>query len=139
MFLDAVAVVARELVSRARRIAAFLVRSIGAVTIEVADPREGNALARPTFASELILGAVLGRASGGIFIRAVNGAIHLSVALPFLRDARPVAALEFRGRARRFTRTNVDFLVAAVTAIVFAIAGPGRWHAPSVTALDLMR
>jgi hypothetical protein len=40
--------------------AAFLVRSIGAVTIEVADPREGNALARPTFASELILGAVLG-------------------------------------------------------------------------------
>ena len=40
--------------------AAFLVRTIGAVTIEVADPREGNALARPTFASELILGAVLG-------------------------------------------------------------------------------
>ena len=40
--------------------AAFLVGSIGAVTIEVADPREGNALARPTFASELILGAVLG-------------------------------------------------------------------------------
>jgi hypothetical protein len=45
-------------------------------------------------------------ASGGIFIRAVNGAIHLSVALPFLRDARPVAALEFRGRARRFTCKN---------------------------------